>query len=57
MDEKTDRAVIAWPLSVSKDHKAPSVFRPEALLREARRPKGLPLVAAPEICVLLVPPD
>ncbi|MBR1274885.1 nucleoside phosphorylase [Bradyrhizobium sp. AUGA SZCCT0283] len=52
MDEKTDRADIAWPLVVSKDHKAPSVFRPEALLREARRQKGLPLVAVPEICVL-----
>ena len=36
----------------SEDHKAPSVFRPEALLREARRQRHLPLVAVPEICVL-----
>jgi uridine phosphorylase len=52
MDEKTDRADTAWPFVANKDHKAPSVFRPEALLREARRQKGLPLVAVPEICVL-----
>jgi len=28
------------------------VFRPEALLREARRQKDLPPVAVPEVCVL-----
>ncbi|MBX9821948.1 MAG: nucleoside phosphorylase, partial [Afipia birgiae] len=42
----------AWPIVSGKDHKAPSVFRPEALLREARRQKGLPLVAVPPVCVL-----
>src|SRR5438876_4902828 len=52
MDEKIDRAHIAWPIVDGKDHKAPSVFRPEALLREARRQRQLPLVAVPEICVL-----
>jgi uridine phosphorylase len=52
MDERTDCANIAWPIVDSKDHKAPSVFRPEALLREARRQKRLPPVAVPEICVL-----
>lgn len=52
MDEKIDRAEIAWSIVGGKDHKAPSVFRPEALLREARRQKQLPLVAVPEICVL-----
>jgi len=35
-----------------KDHAAPSVFRPENLLREARRQKRLPDVPVPEICVL-----
>ena len=52
MDEKIDRTDIAWPIVDGKDHRAPSVFRPEALLREARRQRQLPLVAVPEICVL-----
>jgi uridine phosphorylase len=42
----------AWPIVTSKNYAASSVFRPEALLREARRQKQLPLVAVPEICVL-----
>jgi hypothetical protein len=37
MDKKIDRADIAWPIVDGTDHKAPSVFRPKALLREARR--------------------
>lgn len=52
MDKKIDRADSAWPIVGEKDHSAPSVFRPEALLREARRQRQLPLVAVPEICVL-----
>jgi uridine phosphorylase len=52
MDTKIERADIAWPIVDGKDHKAPSVFRPEALLREARRQRQLPLIAVPEICVL-----
>jgi hypothetical protein len=52
MDKKIDSADIAWPIVDGKDHRAPSVFRPEALLREARRQRQLPLVAVPEICVL-----
>lgn len=52
MDDKPHRAEAAWPIVGVKDHKAPSVFRPEALLREARRQRQLPLVAVPEICVL-----
>jgi uridine phosphorylase len=52
MDTKTERADIAWPIVDGKDHEAPSVFRPEALLREARRQRQLPLIAVPEICVL-----
>jgi hypothetical protein len=34
------------------DHTRPSVFRPEHLLREARRQRGLPLSGVPEVCVL-----
>jgi uridine phosphorylase len=52
MDDKPHRAEAAWPIIGLKDHNAPSVFRPEALLREARRQRQLPLVAVPEICVL-----
>jgi len=50
--DKIDRADSAWPIVDGKEHEAPSVFRPEALLREARRQRRLPLVAVPEICVL-----
>ena len=35
-----------------KDHTAPSVFRPEHLLREARRQRGLPDRDVPNLCVL-----
>ncbi len=42
----------AWPIVSRKDHGAPSVFRPEALLREARRQKELPLLPVPQVCVL-----
>ena len=52
MDKKIDRADCAWPIVGGKDHTAASVFRPEALLREARRQKQLPSVSVPEICVL-----
>ena len=52
MEDKSRRAEPAWPIVGIKDHKSPSVFRPEALLREARRQRQLPLVAVPEICVL-----
>lgn len=40
------------PLFEAKDHAAPSVFRPENLLREARRQKNLPQGEIPPICVL-----
>lgn len=55
MDEKIDDdqpVVSTSPILTGKDHAAPSVFRPEALLREARRQKALPLTAVPEVCVL-----
>jgi len=40
------------PLLDNKDVSAPSVFRPAALLREARRQKGLPEADVPAICIL-----
>jgi uridine phosphorylase len=52
MDDKLHLAEPAWPIVGVKDHKAPSVFRPESLLKEARRQRQLPLAAVPEICVL-----
>src|SRR5215510_8453638 len=52
MDEKIEHTDVAWAIVSGKNHKAPSVFRPEALLREARRQRQLPFVAVPEICML-----
>jgi len=40
------------PILAGKDYAAPSVFEPENLLREARRQKGLPITAVPEVCLL-----
>src|SRR5690242_2957594 len=40
------------PLLENKDPSSPSVFRPAALLREARRQKGLPAVSVPGLCIL-----
>ncbi|MDE2603566.1 MAG: nucleoside phosphorylase [Bradyrhizobium sp.] len=37
---------------IPKIHDAPSVFQPEALLREARRQRNLPTIDTPSICVL-----
>lgn len=48
----TDRKSSEWPIVNGKDHVAPSVFRPEALLREARRQKGLQLIVVPKVCIL-----
>jgi Phosphorylase superfamily len=42
----------AAPLVERRDHVAPSVFRPESLLREARRQKGLAAGSVPPVCVL-----
>src|SRR4051812_36112601 len=36
----------------NKNPFSPSVFRPAALLREARRQKGLPAVDVPAVCIL-----
>ncbi|MFY9693844.1 MAG: nucleoside phosphorylase [Xanthobacteraceae bacterium] len=40
------------PILDNKDPGAPSVFEPAALLREARRQKGLPATDVPPVCVL-----
>jgi uridine phosphorylase len=40
------------PLLENKNPSAPSVFRPAALLREARRQKGLAAVDVPSTCIL-----
>ena len=40
------------PLFDNKNPPAPSVFRPAALLREARRQKGLANVDVPAVCIL-----
>jgi uridine phosphorylase len=40
------------PILDNKDAAAPSVFQPEALLREARRQKSLPAADVPAICIL-----
>ncbi len=42
----------ASPLLSDKVHDAPSVFRPEVLLREARRQKRLPSESVPAVCML-----
>jgi uridine phosphorylase len=42
----------ATPLIERRDHVAPSVFRPESLLREARRQKGLAAASVPPVCLL-----
>ena len=40
------------PILENKNQNSPSVFLPPALLREARRQKGLPVVDVPPICIL-----
>jgi uridine phosphorylase len=40
------------PILSHKHYTAGSTFTPESLLREARRQKGLPSAAVPEVCVL-----
>src|SRR5258708_7520069 len=40
------------PLLDNKNPLSPSVFRPAALLREARRQKGLTNIEVPAICIL-----
>lgn len=40
------------PILDNKDPDAPSLFEPAALLREARRQKGMPAINVPRLCVL-----
>ena len=40
------------PIIENKSPAAPSVFSPGALLREARRQKGIPTVDVPAVCIL-----
>ena len=40
------------PILHNKNPSSPSVFAPAALLREARRQKGLPVVDVPPLCIL-----
>jgi uridine phosphorylase len=40
------------PLLDNKNPSSPSVFRPAALLREARRQKSIPTVNVPSVCIL-----
>ena len=43
---------MSAPILDHKDPDAPSVFEPAALLREARRQKGLPQAEVPAVCIL-----
>ena len=47
--ESASRHRTSWP---RRRIRAPSVFRPENLLREARRQRGLPDAAVPAVCAL-----
>jgi uridine phosphorylase len=40
------------PILENKYPESPSVFLPSALIRQARRQKGLPVIDVPEICIL-----
>jgi uridine phosphorylase len=44
--------VSSPPILDNKDPQAPSVFEPAALLRQARRQKGLPVADMPALCIL-----
>jgi purine-nucleoside phosphorylase len=47
-----DNVNVSAPLLARRDHSAPSIFRPENMLREARRQKGLSLAPVAPVCVL-----
>ncbi len=40
------------PILCGKHHRTPSVFTPDALLREARRQKGIDAGSVPDVCIL-----
>lgn len=47
-----DRTGDAVPLLARADFNEPSLFRPDNMLREAGRQKGLPSCACPTVCIL-----
>jgi hypothetical protein len=49
---KNDTTGERPPILRCKNHRSPSVFTPDALLREARRQKGIGDGTVPEICIL-----
>src|SRR5882724_1672242 len=50
--EEAERTLGVSPLIERADHGAPSLFRPENMLREARRQKGIGAGSVPRICIL-----
>ena len=46
------RPPAGTPITDARDWHAPSVLRPESVLREARRQKGLRAAPVPQVCVL-----
>jgi uridine phosphorylase len=46
------RNMVTPPILNNKRPSSPSVFAPSALLREARRQKGFPIVDVPRVCLL-----
>ena len=51
-DEASGRVQEVSPLLERADFRSPSVFKPENMLRESRRQKGLSASALPQICIL-----
>ena len=49
-DEKQDAG--GAPILLNKSYTASSAFKPENILREARRQRGLATKPVPEVCVL-----
>jgi uridine phosphorylase len=52
MIEVLQQKVTRAPILANKDYTSPSVFRPESMLREARRQKALECHTVPPVCVL-----
>lgn len=52
MTPSSDKVHDAPPILRGKHHRSPSVFTPDALLREARRQKGIDVGTVPDICIL-----
>jgi uridine phosphorylase len=50
--DRQEKTAPQPPILARKHYHSASVFEPQALLREARRQKGIPLVDVPAVCVL-----